>query len=37
MDNNKLFNEFPEVTTEQWEKVIEKDLKGADYNKKLIF
>lgn len=37
MDNNKLFNEFPEVTTEQWEKVIEKDLKGADYNKKLIW
>lgn len=37
MDKNKLFNEFPEVTTEQWEKVIEKDLKGADYNKKLIW
>jgi methylmalonyl-CoA mutase len=25
------------VTTEQWEAVIEKDLKGADYNKKLIW
>ncbi len=37
MDDNKLFNEFPPVTTEQWEEVIEKDLKGADYNKKLIW
>ncbi|MDO5759620.1 MAG: methylmalonyl-CoA mutase family protein [Bacteroidota bacterium] len=37
MNDNKLFNEFPPVTTEQWEAVIEKDLKGADYNKKLIW
>lgn len=37
MNDNKLFNEFPPVTTEQWEEVIEKDLKGADYNKKLIW
>ncbi len=35
--DNKLFNEFPPVSTEQWEAVIEKDLKGADYNKKLIW
>ena len=33
----KLFEEFPPVPTESWEKVIEKDLKGADYNKKLIW
>ena len=33
----KLFSEFPPVTTEQWEAVIQKDLKGADYDKKLIW
>ena len=37
MENEKLFTEFPEVTTEQWEEVIKADLKGADYNKKLIW
>ena len=38
MENNKkLFEEFPPVTTEQWEAVIAKDLKGADYNKKLVW
>ena len=26
----RLFEEFPPVSTEQWEAVIEKDLKGAD-------
>lgn len=36
-NQKKLFEEFPPVTTEQWEAVIEKDLKGADYNKKLIW
>lgn len=33
----KLFAEFPPVTTEQWEEVINKDLKGADYGKKLVW
>lgn len=33
----KLFAEFPQVTTEQWEEVIQKDLKGADYEKKLVW
>lgn len=33
----KLFEDFPVVSTEQWEAVIEKDLKGADYNKKLVW
>jgi len=33
----KLFSEFPPVTTEQWEEQIMKDLKGADYEKKLIW
>lgn len=37
MNEEKLFNEFPPVTTEQWEEVIIKDLKGADYQKKLIW
>ena len=39
MDNNKknaLFTEFPPVTTEQWEEVIKKDLKGADYERRLV-
>ena len=35
--SEKLFKEFPPVTTVDWEAVIEKDLKGADYNKKLIW
>lgn len=34
---NKLFTEFPPVATEQWEEVINKDLKGADYEKKLVW
>lgn len=34
---NKLFTEFPPVSTEQWEEVITKDLKGADYEKKLVW
>ena len=33
----KLFTEFPPVATEQWEAVIAKDLKGADYDKKLVW
>ena len=33
----KLFSEFAPVSTEQWEAVITKDLKGADYDKKLIW
>lgn len=37
MESNKLFNEFPSITTEQWEEVINKDLKGADYEKKLVW
>ncbi len=33
----KLFNIFPPVSDEQWEELINKDLKGADYEKKLIY
>lgn len=37
MEDNKLFSEFPPVSTEKWEEVIVKDLKGADYEKKLVW
>ena len=33
----KLFGQFPPVTTGQWEDVIKADLKGADYDKKLVW
>ena len=33
----KLFAEFPPVSTAQWESVIAVDLKGADYEKKLVW
>lgn len=36
MANETLLQEFPPVSTEAWEKVILHDLKGADYNKKLV-
>ena len=35
--NPKLFTDFPEVTTQQWENLINADLKGADYDKKLVW
>ena len=37
MDKEKLFEAFPPVTTAEWRDKIEKDLKGADYNKKLVW
>ena len=33
----QLFTEFPPVSGSEWEEQIMKDLKGADYNKKLIW
>ncbi len=33
----KLFTEFPAVATEQWEEAITADLKGADYERKLVW
>lgn len=33
----KLFTEFPPVLTEKWEEVITADLKGADYERKLVW
>jgi methylmalonyl-CoA mutase len=32
-----LLAEFPPISTEQWEAAIQKDLKGADYNKRLVW
>jgi len=36
-NESKLFTEFPPITTEQWEEKINQDLKGADYEKKLVW
>ncbi|HWR35296.1 MAG TPA: methylmalonyl-CoA mutase family protein [Clostridia bacterium] len=36
-DGLELLQQFSPVTTEQWEEVIRKDLKGADYDKKLVW
>ncbi len=33
----KLFEDFPAVPAEQWEEKIRQDLKGADYEKKLVW
>lgn len=33
----KLFDQFPPVTTEEWRAKVEADLKGADFNKKLVW
>jgi methylmalonyl-CoA mutase len=37
MASDHLLEEFPPVSTEKWEEVIRRDLKGADYSKKLIW
>ena len=35
--SEKLFTEFPPVPTKKWEEVITADLKGADYERKLVW
>ena len=35
--NEKLFSDFPHVTTEEWMAKITADLKGADFEKKLVW
>ena len=35
--SEKLFSESPPVPTEKWEEVITADLKGADYERKLVW
>lgn len=37
MDKEKLFEAFPPATTKEWKEKIVKDLKGADYNRKLVW
>ena len=37
MKDKTLLSEFSPVSTQEWEAVIEKDLKGADYEKKLVW
>ncbi len=37
MASNNLLQEFPPVSTQSWEDTIRKDLKGADYAKKLVW
>ena len=33
----KLFSDFPPVSTQEWMDKIQVDLKGADYEKKLVW
>ncbi len=35
--NNLLFSDFQGITTEAWEEKIKSDLKGADYQKRLVW
>ncbi len=35
--NKNLFSEFPPITTEEWMNKITEDLKGADFQKKLVW
>jgi len=35
MNNRNLFREFKPATTEEWEEILTRDLKGADYKEKL--
>jgi methylmalonyl-CoA mutase len=37
MKNEKLFDQFPPVSTKEWMDKINADLKGADFNKKLVW
>jgi len=37
MATEHLLEEFPPVTTESWEEMIRRDLKGADYAKRLVW
>jgi len=36
-DNQRLFDAFPPISNEEWRAKIEKDLKGADFDKKLVW
>lgn len=36
-NKEKLFDQFPEVSYQEWRAKVETDLKGADFNKKLVW
>ncbi|MBA4322947.1 MAG: methylmalonyl-CoA mutase small subunit, partial [Odoribacter sp.] len=36
-EHKKLFDQFPPVSTKEWMDKITSDLKGADFNKKLVW
>ncbi len=36
-NKEKLFDQFPEVSYQEWRTKVEADLKGADFNKKLVW
>lgn len=36
-ETETLFEQFAPISTEQWEEMLKKDLKGADYEKKLVW
>ena len=37
MSNSKLFKDFPPISSKEWREKIEADLKGADFDKKLVW
>ena len=37
MSTQNLLSEFPPISTQSWEEIIQRDLKGADYAKKLLW
>ena len=36
-EREKLFDQFPPVSTEEWRAKVEADLKGAPFDKKLVW
>lgn len=36
-EREKLFTDFPPVSTQEWMDVVTKDLKGADFQKRLVW
>jgi methylmalonyl-CoA mutase len=37
MSTQNLLSEFPSISTQSWEQIIQRDLKGADYARKLLW
>ena len=36
-NKEKLFDQFPPISTEEWKAKVEADLKGAPFDKKLVW